>query len=414
MYAKEQSYAEGDPAVRENGASQVQIHENEDASSDDLGIGGDLRLNSTPNDFNMDTLVSYIDNGDIRLPFYQRNYTWDIYRASRLVESLIMGLPVPQVFLYAMRDGGHQILDGQQRLLSIYFFRKGRFPTDISVVREAFSEAEKVPENALKNGEHFRDFKLKFRRQNGHHNPLDGTSYDELPAKDRSYFNSRTIRTTVINIWRSAYDDASEHDAKIYELYHRLNTGGVILKPQEVRANLYASKFYNMLYEVNKDQNWRKLLGLDDLDKFMKDIEILLRAVSLLVWGEKYASPMVKFLNDFSGYAKNDLDNDDIGLIREILRRFISEASALPGRPFDSKQSKRFSVSLFEAAFVARSAKLWSEKNPTLKLPTIAANQLDKIRGDKEFLDTLLRGSNSKDNVSARLKIAKSRMEASC
>ena len=86
-------------------------------------------ITSTPNDFNIQTLYSLIDNGVIIMPPFQRNYVWDQRRASRLIESIILGLPIPQVFLYEKGKNNFYVIDGQQRLLSIYFFIKQRFPT---------------------------------------------------------------------------------------------------------------------------------------------------------------------------------------------------------------------------------------------------------------------------------------------
>lgn len=86
-------------------------------------------ITSTPNDFNILTLFSLIDNGVIKMPPFQRNYVWDKKRASKLIESIILGLPVPQVFLYEQGKNNFYVIDGQQRLLSIYFFVKQRFPT---------------------------------------------------------------------------------------------------------------------------------------------------------------------------------------------------------------------------------------------------------------------------------------------
>ena len=81
-----------------------------------------------PNDFNVMTINSLIESGVISMPAFQRNYVWDRKRASRFIESLILGLPVPQIFLYQMDRNKYSVIDGQQRLLTIYFFVKQRFP----------------------------------------------------------------------------------------------------------------------------------------------------------------------------------------------------------------------------------------------------------------------------------------------
>lgn len=78
-------------------------------------------ITSVPNDFNISTIFNLIESGVIRIPVFQRNYVWDIKRASRLIESILMGLPIPQVFLYEKEKNNWHVIDGQQRLMSIYF-----------------------------------------------------------------------------------------------------------------------------------------------------------------------------------------------------------------------------------------------------------------------------------------------------
>src|SRR5438552_10510579 len=85
-------------------------------------------LTATPNDFNVLTINNFIESGAVKIPGFQRNYVWDAVRASKLIESLILGLPVPQVFLYEVDRNRFLVIDGQQRLMTIYFFVKQRFP----------------------------------------------------------------------------------------------------------------------------------------------------------------------------------------------------------------------------------------------------------------------------------------------
>ena len=85
-------------------------------------------ITASPNDFNMSTMFSFIESGAVKIPGFQRNYVWDIKRASKLIESIIIGLPIPQIFLYEEARNKFLVIDGQQRLMSIYYFIKQRFP----------------------------------------------------------------------------------------------------------------------------------------------------------------------------------------------------------------------------------------------------------------------------------------------
>ena len=86
----------------------------------------------------------------------------------------------------------------------------------------------------------------------------------------------------------------------MFEVFNRLNTGGINLKPQEIRTSMYHSEFYNMLYNANSWGAWRRLLGGCLPDLHMKDVEILLRGFAMLIDVNNYAPSMVRFLNQFA------------------------------------------------------------------------------------------------------------------
>ena len=98
------------------------------AEKDEGSAIDEYDITVTPNDFNVQTLKNLVDRKSIRIPGFQRNYVWDLVRASKLIESLILGLPVPQLFLYKQGRDRHLLIDGQQRLMSIYYFKQQRFP----------------------------------------------------------------------------------------------------------------------------------------------------------------------------------------------------------------------------------------------------------------------------------------------
>ena len=104
-------------------------------------------ITAVPNDFNVAVIVSFIDSGSIRIPGFQRNFVWDLARASRLIESLLLGLPVPQVFMYQHKKEPLLLIDGQQRLMTLYYFVKGRFPKRDAraKIRELFDETGSLP-----------------------------------------------------------------------------------------------------------------------------------------------------------------------------------------------------------------------------------------------------------------------------
>ena len=119
-----------------------------------------------PNDFNITTIFNLIDSGRIEMPIFQRNYIWDKKRASKFIESLVLGLPIPQIFLYQKERNKFLVIDGQQRLLSVYYFIKQRFPLSEkrAELRKIFDMNGGIPDSILYDDAYFQDFKLQFAK----------------------------------------------------------------------------------------------------------------------------------------------------------------------------------------------------------------------------------------------------------
>jgi Protein of unknown function DUF262 len=89
---------------------------------DDDSTVREYDISASPNDFNILTIMSFLESGHVKIPAFQRNFVWDIKRASKLIESIVIGLPIPQVFLFEEGRNRFLVIDGQQRLMSIYYF----------------------------------------------------------------------------------------------------------------------------------------------------------------------------------------------------------------------------------------------------------------------------------------------------
>ncbi len=124
---------------------------------------GEYEITAVPSDFNVMTLDQLVDNGWVCIPGFQRHFVWDLARASKLIESLILGLPVPQLFLYEQRPDRNLLIDGQQRLMSIYYFKQQRFPRKDrrADLRRIFDQNGKIPDDILQDNTYFEDFKLR-------------------------------------------------------------------------------------------------------------------------------------------------------------------------------------------------------------------------------------------------------------
>ena len=363
------------------------------------GIQG-YDIAAVPSDFNVMTLIQLVENGWVRIPGFQRHFVWDLSRASKLIESLILGLPVPQLFLYEQNRDRNMLIDGQQRLMSIYYFKQKRFPRvhRRNDLRHIFDKTGGIPDDVLRDDRYFRNFTLRLPEDlPGRKNELHGLDYDSL-GPNRSRLDMRPVRCVVIKQNRSF-----DGDEAMYEIFNRLNSGGVNLWPQEIRTSMYHSPFYDMLREINGKKGWRNILQSPEPDLHMKDIEILLRGFAMLADGEEYRPSMVKFLNNFSEKCKTSEAAYNRRL-KELFLSFLRAASGLPKDIFINKANNRFDIALFEAVFTAACGNAYREKG--VVEDALDAKRIKRLRTNEEFSDAVQKATTRTENVRTRLRIA--------
>lgn len=369
-----------------------------DDAEDDGGIHIDqYDITASPNDFNLVTLGSFIDRGAVRIPGFQRHFVWDLPRASRLIESLILGLPVPQLFLYEESRNRFLVIDGQQRLMSIYYFIKRRFPRQEGrqELRAVFDEAGHIPEEVLNDDKYFRPFKLQLSgRFSDRPSRFHGIDYDSLDEY-QSQFDLRPLRNIIVKQVSPSDDDSS-----IFEIFNRLNTGGMNLRPQEIRTSMYHSTFYSMLYDINVESTWRSLLGAPAPDLHLKDIEVLLRGFAMLVDGGKYAPSMLRFLNRFSKKCRTP-DDDRNEYLKELFLSFLHACRDLPEDAFRNPHDSRFNIMLYEAVFTAVCGRAFEERRRVAGELTL--DRVRALRKDQEFTAAAAFDTTSTANVKKRL-----------
>lgn len=280
-------------------------------------------ISISPSDPTLELLVNQFNRGDIIIPFYQRRYVWKIEQASRLVESFLMGLPVPQIFLYVNDEDQMEVIDGQQRILSMKYFMDGFFDNGDNDQKQVF--------------------KLKGLSERSSFN---GKTFQDLDLKDQRKLRNSTLRAINIKQIRP-----SNRNDSVFHIFERLNTGGTQLRPQEIRNAVYRGNIVKELETLNDNKNWRKIIGKKD--KNQKDIEIILRLLSLYKNHNQYEGPMVSFLNNFM--SKNRDFNSDMNV--EFKNKFpnvvkkIAESVEKPFRPnraLNAASLEAIMVALFE------------------------------------------------------------------
>lgn len=309
-------------------------------------------ISVSPSDPSLELLAQQISRGDIIIPFYQRKYVWKIEQASKLVESFLMGLPVPQVFLYVNHEDQLEVIDGQQRLMSVKYFMDGYFGEEDDKGRKQV-------------------FKLKGLSERSEYN---GKTFNDLSSKDQRKLRNSTLRAINIKQLRPSVGNDS-----VFHIFERLNTGGTRLKAQEIRNAVYRGKIVDELRDLNESDGWRKLLGIDRADKNQKDIELILRLFALFEQWDDYEKPMLKYLNNTMN-AERDFTSQKAKRFSERFPKIVKIVSEELEKPFRPRGVVNSSV--LEAVLVT-----------LLENPDFADNNLEarynELLKTKDFIDVI-------------------------
>lgn len=255
----------------------------------------DFSYDLTPYNFNMDVeglLRRFVDN-DILIPSFQRNYVWDQAGASMFIDSVLRGLPTPSLFFYEEKSKKYLVIDGQQRLLTLYYFIRGIFPTkkqhqninvNPNVFDIDFSKVEKR-EDSIKGI----PFKLIGKNI---YSQWKNKTFSELTSEQQ-----KRIRNTYIYIIDLKQTSPSDDNSSMYLVYERINTGSTRLNAQQIRLCVSHGEYAQYLCEKAIDYRWEKTFKINDKSSGIS--ELILRFISL------YYSTGI-----FKGSMKNFLDKE--------------------------------------------------------------------------------------------------------
>jgi hypothetical protein len=327
-------------------------------------------------DYPVDGVVKRIEANDIIVPTFswepgadskvvgfQREYVWPRPKADRFIESLLLGLPVPGIFLVKETSGRFLVLDGHQRLYTLRAFYEG-----------------------IINGVEYKLGDVQSR--------FVGKRYKDLDIEDRRRLDDSIIHATVIR-----QDEPTEDQSSIYVIFERLNTGGVNLQPQEIRVALYHGELVRVLRTLNDNTHWRSLFG--NKSKRLKDMEMILRFFAFFYYAHAYRSPMKDFLNRYMAKNRDLAHQGEKELIATFNNTVTVIAEAIGHRAFRPELALNAAVIDSVMTAVAR------------RLATGPITSNDDLRRSYE---ALLRNSEYRDAVetgtSQEAKVAKRLDEA--
>lgn len=317
-------------------------------------------------DFDVEGLIRRIQRGDIYVPTFQREYVWPIKQASRFIESLLLGLPVPGVFLSRERNSQRLlVLDGQQRLFSLLYFYEGIFRP---------------------NGKEF--------ALTGLSSEFNGLTYRMLSPEDQRRLGDSIIHATVIR-----QDEPDDGDTSIYFIFERLNSGGTQLQPQEIRSALFHGPFSDLIYHLNDNPNWRSLYGPYSPKK--RDEELILRFFALFFESDKYSKPMKDFLNKFMGKNRN-LDRYSSEQLEPLFHQTVTVINDHIGnRAFKPKRA--LNAAIFDSVMIGVARRLMQGPIQEDESLVIMYNTL---LSNNEYIRLVEQATTDEDTIRRRIALA--------
>lgn len=316
-------------------------------------------------DYPVDSLMKRIADKVIFVPPFQRKFVWSLNEASKFVESLILGLPVPGIFLSKEKETNRLlIVDGQQRLLTLYQFYKGYFDN------------------------------LPFKLQNVQED-LIGKSYRTLKPSDRIRLDDSILHATIVR-----QDEPDDNDSSVYQIFERLNSGGRALKPQEIRACIYYGEFNELLNSLVNHQSWRLIFGKNP-DQRLKEQELVLRFFSLLFYRDQYEKPLKGFLNMVMNKNRNCEEYSQEKLTEIFTKTFDFIAGSLKSRPFRIKRN--LNLGAFDAISTGVAERLLISE---IKDQVAFQNAYAELIEDTDFIQVVQGGTSDEKNIETRVNMA--------
>ena len=333
-------------------------------------------------DYPVDGLVKRLEVGDIVIPTFdpeepmvgadiegfQRGFVWSRTQCDRFVESLLLGFPVPGIFLVKLDDRRFLVLDGQQRLRTLRAFYKG-------ILRGTEFSLQNVQDE------------------------YQGATYETLEDDDRRRLDNSIIHSTIVR-----QDEPPGELSSVYMLFERLNTGGTNLQPQEIRVALYRGDLIRLIRDLNDYEAWRNIYGTKS--KRLKDQELILRFFALLHWKGEYSRPMKDFLNKYAA-ANRDLQLQNADELRTI---FIATTTvlhqALGRQAFRLKNA--INAAVFDSVMVGVALRILADGK--IRDHDGLKSQYESLLGSPDYVAAVEKSTADEEQVRTRLRLAEDAM----
>lgn len=333
-----------------------------------LDLEGERKLVTQPYDYSIRQLVGEIDRGGIRLDVeYQRQYVWDDGKASRLIESLLLNVPIPVVYIAEDDDFSFEVIDGLQRLTTLKRYLNNEFPLNgVTVLSE-----------------------------------IRAKKFSDLTPRDQRRLANRTIRCIAITM-------DSHPDIK-FDVFERLNTNVAVLTAQEIRNCVYRGPFNESMKSLGSYAPLNDLVGSSGRRRMVPS-ELVLRFFALNDGLVSYRPPLTQFVNHYMRERrKRPLDHAEIELFKNCVdtavEAFGPKAFQVPDR--NGVTHNTVHKALFDAVMIC----LASTDRDAVKRADSSGQLIANLIHNQELRETLGRATADRKRVFARVRIVGLAME---
>ncbi len=323
-------------------------------------------------DLSLETIAQMVDSGAIdAAPHYQRRVRWQHQAQAELIESFLLNVPVPPVYLAEDDFGTYSVIDGKQRITAIHGFLRNKF------------HLTKLPRFSEVNG-------LKF---------------DDLPKPLKNALSIRPY-IRVVTLLKQTNPELK------YEVFTRLNTGGQPLLPQEIRNALYRGVFNDLLFDLAKDKFLRKQLKIktekESAFTEMRDVEIVLRFFSLQNQWKNFSGDSRRSMDDFMDKHRKPSDSE-LKAFKSHFERTLSRCQKLWGddafrRHTGSVFRAQFLAAMYDAQMIAVDGLSSAAFNKLLIQRSKVIAETKKLFKDKDFEEAVRVSTNTPSRVRYRIE----------